>query len=186
MLKGAEDELQPAEAERDALALRVPNPPQDDVPDGSAEEESAARCGGSRFDFNEPRHHLSRRGGDGAPWRGCRRFRAWGRRTRHASPSRSTGSRSTASPPRGSSRCCRLCSWAGGRAVEPARSRPTRTNVYEAPRGRPLPRRDRGDPGCEPPRGKRFSPQTSCRSATRPSRRASDARRAPPGATPAE
>ena len=34
-LKRAEDGLAAAEAERDALALRVPNPPHDDVPDGS-------------------------------------------------------------------------------------------------------------------------------------------------------
>jgi len=34
-LKSAEDELAAAEDERDALALRVPNPPDDDVPDGS-------------------------------------------------------------------------------------------------------------------------------------------------------
>jgi seryl-tRNA synthetase len=36
-LKQAEDELAAAEAERDALALRVPNPPHDDVPDGATE-----------------------------------------------------------------------------------------------------------------------------------------------------
>jgi len=39
-LKAAEDELATAEAERDALALRVPNPPHDDVPDGSTEEDA--------------------------------------------------------------------------------------------------------------------------------------------------
>jgi seryl-tRNA synthetase len=39
-LRAAEEELAAAEAERDALALRVPNPPRDDVPDGSSDEEA--------------------------------------------------------------------------------------------------------------------------------------------------
>lgn len=38
-LKAAEGELAAAEAERDALALRVPNPPSEDVPDGSTEDD---------------------------------------------------------------------------------------------------------------------------------------------------
>ena len=38
-LKALEDELAAAEAVRDALALRVPNLPADDVPDGSTEED---------------------------------------------------------------------------------------------------------------------------------------------------
>ena len=58
-LKGAEDELAAAEAERDALALRVPNPPQDDVPDGSAEEDAReVRRVGEPPDLDEPRDHL--------------------------------------------------------------------------------------------------------------------------------
>jgi seryl-tRNA synthetase len=40
-LRAAEEELASAEAERDRLALRVPNPPSDDVPDGSTEEDVA-------------------------------------------------------------------------------------------------------------------------------------------------
>ena len=39
-LKTLEDELAAAERERDALALRVPNIPADDVPDGSTEEDA--------------------------------------------------------------------------------------------------------------------------------------------------
>lgn len=38
-LKAAEGELAAAEAERDALALRVSNPPSEDVPDGSTEDD---------------------------------------------------------------------------------------------------------------------------------------------------
>ena len=38
-LKEVEEALTAAEAERDALALRIPNPPRDDVPDGSTEDD---------------------------------------------------------------------------------------------------------------------------------------------------
>ena len=38
-LKEVEEALAAAEAERDALALRIPNPPRDDVPDGSTEDD---------------------------------------------------------------------------------------------------------------------------------------------------
>jgi seryl-tRNA synthetase len=38
-LQAAEQELAAAESERDALALRIPNPPADDVPDGSSEDD---------------------------------------------------------------------------------------------------------------------------------------------------
>jgi seryl-tRNA synthetase len=58
-LKRAEDELAAAETERDALALRVPNPPQDDVPDGSAEEDAReVRRVGEPPTLDEPRDHL--------------------------------------------------------------------------------------------------------------------------------
>jgi seryl-tRNA synthetase len=58
-LKRAEDELAAAEAERDALALRVPNPPNDDVPDGSAEEDAReVRRIGDPPTLDEPRDHL--------------------------------------------------------------------------------------------------------------------------------
>jgi seryl-tRNA synthetase len=58
-LKGAEDELAAAEAERDALALRVPNPPDEDVPDGSAEEDAReVRRVGEPATLDEPREHL--------------------------------------------------------------------------------------------------------------------------------
>jgi seryl-tRNA synthetase len=39
-LKSAEEELTAAEEQRDRLALRVPNPPHEDVPDGSTEDDS--------------------------------------------------------------------------------------------------------------------------------------------------
>ena len=58
-LKRAEDGLAAAEAERDALALRVPNPPHDDVPDGSTEEDAReVRRAGEPPTFDEPRDHL--------------------------------------------------------------------------------------------------------------------------------
>jgi seryl-tRNA synthetase len=58
-LKGAEDELAAAEAERDTLALRVPNPPHEDVPDGSAEEDAReVRRIGEPATIDEPRDHL--------------------------------------------------------------------------------------------------------------------------------
>ena len=58
-LKRVEDELAAAEAERDALALRVPNPPHDDVPDGSTEEDAReVRRVGEPPTFDEPRDHL--------------------------------------------------------------------------------------------------------------------------------
>ena len=58
-LKRAEDGLAAAEAERDALALRVPNPPHADVPDGSTEEEAReVRRVGEPPTLAEPRDHL--------------------------------------------------------------------------------------------------------------------------------
>jgi seryl-tRNA synthetase len=58
-LKRTEDALAAAEAERDALALRVPNPPHDDVPDGSTEDDSReVRRVGEPPALDEPRDHL--------------------------------------------------------------------------------------------------------------------------------
>jgi seryl-tRNA synthetase len=58
-LKRAEDGLAAAEAERDALALRVPNPPHADVPDGSTEEDAReVRRAGEPPTLDEPRDHL--------------------------------------------------------------------------------------------------------------------------------
>jgi seryl-tRNA synthetase len=58
-LRAAEEQLTAAEAERDALALRLPNPPHDDVPDGSTEDDvrEVRRVGDPRA-FGEPRDHL--------------------------------------------------------------------------------------------------------------------------------
>ena len=58
-LREVEDELAAAEAERDALALRVPNPPHDDVPDGSTEDDvREVRRIGEPPSLAEPRDHL--------------------------------------------------------------------------------------------------------------------------------
>jgi seryl-tRNA synthetase len=58
-LKQAEDELDSAEAERDALALRVPNPPHDDVPDGATEDDvREVRRVGEAPSLTDPRDHL--------------------------------------------------------------------------------------------------------------------------------
>jgi seryl-tRNA synthetase len=57
-LRAAEEEYAAAEAERDRLALRVPNPPRADVPDGSTEDdaEEIRRVGDPRA-LAEPREH---------------------------------------------------------------------------------------------------------------------------------
>jgi seryl-tRNA synthetase len=57
-LRAAEEELAAAEAERDRLALRVPNRPADDVPDGSNEDDVAeVRRVGEPPDLDEPKEH---------------------------------------------------------------------------------------------------------------------------------
>ena len=57
-LKSAEDELAAAEDERDALALRVPNPPDDDVPDGSNDADAReVRRVGEPPSLSDPRDH---------------------------------------------------------------------------------------------------------------------------------
>ena len=58
-LKDAEEALTTAEAERDALALRVPNLPHDDVPDGSTENDvREVRRVGEPPELEEPHEHL--------------------------------------------------------------------------------------------------------------------------------
>jgi seryl-tRNA synthetase len=58
-LREAEKELARAEEDRDALALRVPNPPQDDVPDGATEEDARElRRIGEPPALEAPRDHL--------------------------------------------------------------------------------------------------------------------------------
>jgi seryl-tRNA synthetase len=58
-LRAAEEQLAVAEAERDALALRVPNPPADDVPDGSDEKDAReVRRVGEPPDIAQPKDHL--------------------------------------------------------------------------------------------------------------------------------
>jgi seryl-tRNA synthetase len=58
-LREAEEELARAEEDRDALALRVPNPPQDDVPDGATEEDARElRRIGEPPALEAPRDHL--------------------------------------------------------------------------------------------------------------------------------
>jgi seryl-tRNA synthetase len=57
-LKGAEEELAAAEAERDGLLLRVPNPPDDSVPDGATEDDVLElRRVGEPPELAEPREH---------------------------------------------------------------------------------------------------------------------------------
>jgi seryl-tRNA synthetase len=57
-LKRLELELAEAESERDRLALRVPNPPADDVPDGAAEDDvREVRRHGEPPALSQPREH---------------------------------------------------------------------------------------------------------------------------------
>ena len=58
-LREAEEALARAEEDRDALALRVPNPPHDDVPDGAAEDDARElRRVGAPPALEAPRDHL--------------------------------------------------------------------------------------------------------------------------------
>ena len=58
-LREAEEALARAEEDRDALALRVPNPPHDDVPDGATEEDARElRRVGEPPALEAPRDHL--------------------------------------------------------------------------------------------------------------------------------
>ena len=58
-LRDAEEALARAEDDRDALALRVPNPPLDDVPDGATEEDARElRRIGEPPALEAPRDHL--------------------------------------------------------------------------------------------------------------------------------
>jgi seryl-tRNA synthetase len=57
-LRRLEDELAAAEAERDRLALLIPNVPEASVPDGDTEEDAQeVRRGGEPPDLAEPREH---------------------------------------------------------------------------------------------------------------------------------
>jgi seryl-tRNA synthetase len=58
-LRQAETELAEAEAERDELLRLVPNPPQDEVPDGETEEDAAElRRVGEPPELESPREHV--------------------------------------------------------------------------------------------------------------------------------
>ena len=58
-LRSAEEDLAFAEEERDRLALRVPNPPNEDVPDGAAEEDAReVRRVGEPPALEDAREHL--------------------------------------------------------------------------------------------------------------------------------
>ena len=184
-LKAAEDELAAAEAERDALALRVPNPPHDDVPDGATEDdvrevrrvgEPPALDGAARA----PRGRALRHGAGGAHVRLAlrllgRRHRAAGARAVpvRARPARREGLRH---------RPAARARPGGARSSAPARSPPTRRTSTSSPPTSctsPAPRRSRSRASTR----RRSSPPTSCRSGTSPSRRASVARRARRDAT---
>ena len=57
-LQAAEQELGTAEQARDALALRIPNPPADDVPDGSTEDDAhEVRRAGEPPQLEDPKEH---------------------------------------------------------------------------------------------------------------------------------
>ncbi|MDQ4029744.1 MAG: serine--tRNA ligase, partial [Actinomycetota bacterium] len=57
-LRAAEDELAAAEVERDRLALRVPNLPSDDVPEGVTDEDATeVRRVGEPPELSEAREH---------------------------------------------------------------------------------------------------------------------------------
>jgi seryl-tRNA synthetase len=57
-LRAAEEELAAAEAARDELALRVPNPPDDSVPEGRTEDDAVeVRRVGEPPELAEPREH---------------------------------------------------------------------------------------------------------------------------------
>jgi seryl-tRNA synthetase len=58
-LQAVEQDLAEAERARDALGLRVPNPPADDVPDGSTEDDvREVRRAGEPPQLDEPKEHL--------------------------------------------------------------------------------------------------------------------------------
>ena len=57
-LRALEEQLAAAEAERDELVLRVPNPPDESVPDGSTEEDAQEiRREGEPPELDDPREH---------------------------------------------------------------------------------------------------------------------------------
>jgi seryl-tRNA synthetase len=57
-LRSLEEQLAAAEEERNALALRVPNPPDESVPDGASEEDAAeVRRVGEPPELAEPKEH---------------------------------------------------------------------------------------------------------------------------------
>ena len=134
-LKDVEEALAAAEAERDELALRVPNLPHDDVP---------GRLDRGRRPRGAPRRRATR---------SDRRARARRHRpVRHGARSEDVGARfgywvgDTALlalalyrfaldrlAARASSPCSPRCSCASRRSSAPAPSRPTRPNVYELP-----------------------------------------------------
>ena len=59
-LQRAEAELAAAEAARDELGLRIPNPPADDVPDGSTEDDAVElRRAGEPPRLDEAKEHLA-------------------------------------------------------------------------------------------------------------------------------
>jgi seryl-tRNA synthetase len=57
-LRALEEQLAAAEAERDELVLRVPNPPHESVPDGASEEDAEEiRRAGEPLELAEPKEH---------------------------------------------------------------------------------------------------------------------------------
>ena len=114
-LQRAEQQLTQAEAARDEVGLRIPNPPADDVPDGGdGRRRPRGACRGraaaAHRPEGEPRARPLRDGARSPDER--RPLRLLGRRHGPTRRSRCTGTRSTGSPTRASSPSCRRCSCA--------------------------------------------------------------------------
>ena len=167
-LKAAEEELAAAEAARDELALRVPNLPHPDIPDGSTEDDVAEiRRVGEPPALEEARGaHRGRPLRDGARREDVRRpVRLLGRRHR-AARARALPARARTDHREGLHRRAAAGARArGGADRHRLHSRPTRRTSTSSPRTAstsPAPPRSRW-PACTRARS---SPPTSCRSGT--------------------
>ena len=184
-LKAAEEELAAAEAARDELALRVPNLPHPDIPDGSTEDDvdEIRRVGEPPALDGGARAHRGRPLRDGARREDVRRaVRLLGRRHRAA---RARALPARARPARRERLHRRAAAGARARGgADRHGSVPLRRGErLRARRGRPLPRRHGRDPARQHARGRDPRRRRAAAPVRRPSRRASAARRAPPAAT---
>ena len=114
-LRAAEEELAAAEAERDRLALRIPNPPHADVPDGSTEDDvDEIRRVGEPPALGEAREHteIGRFDMERAARMSGARFGYWIGDTARLALALYRARARPAGRRRGSSPCCRRCSCA--------------------------------------------------------------------------